>query len=201
MINVSPLTDLQFRAVEFWHEPKNDLCCPNDDFSEIVLEQHRYNFDLWHEEDIARSPDVGDLAVARVKRNIDRLNQRRNDTIEKLDAAIIEQIIQSNIVPGPDAQINTETPGSVIDRLSIMSLRVFHLKEQLRRTDAGPEHGQRVSQRLERCFLQHADLSQSLTELLNDLFTGQKILRVYHQFKMYNDPTMNPYLYKYKKSA
>jgi hypothetical protein len=82
-----------------------------------------------------------------------------------------------------------------------MSLRLFHLQEQFQRSDADWEHQQRVSQRLDRCFQQHFDLSQSLTELLDDIFSGNKILKVYHQFKMYNDPTMNPYLYNRKKIA
>jgi hypothetical protein len=201
MINVNQLTDLQFNAVEYWHDRKFVVLKPENDFFTVVLEQHRFNFDLWHEEDIARCPDVGDSKIAQVKRRIDQLNQNRNDGIERIDAAIIEQIIKTNIVPKPDARINTETPGSVIDRLSIMSLRIFHLQEQLQRNDAGLEHQQLVSQRLDRCFLQHADLSQSLAELLDDIFSGQKILKVYHQFKMYNDPTMNPYLYNRKKPA
>ncbi|MDR3199597.1 MAG: DUF4254 domain-containing protein [Planctomycetaceae bacterium] len=201
MINVNRLTTLQFNAVEFWHDRKFVVLKPENDFFSAVLLQHRFNFDLWHEEDIARSPDVGDAKIAQVKRRIDQLNQKRNDGIEQIDAAIIKQFDETGVVSKPDARINTETPGSVIDRLSIMSLRIFHLQEQLRRNDAGLEHQQLVSQRLNRCFQQHADLSQSLTELFDDIFSGCKILKVYHQFKMYNDPAMNPYLYNSKKSA
>ncbi|MDR1140760.1 MAG: DUF4254 domain-containing protein [Planctomycetaceae bacterium] len=201
MISVNQLTTLQFNAVEYWHDRKFVILKPENEFFAVVLEQHRFNFDLWHEEDIARSPDVSDSKIAQVKRGIDQLNQKRNDGIERIDAAIIEQLAETGVTPKPNARINTETPGSAIDRLSIMSLRLFHLQEQLQRNDAGFEHRQLVSQRLDRCFLQHADLSRSLTELLDDIFSGYKILKVYHQFKMYNDPTMNPYLYNHKKSA
>ncbi|MDR0608853.1 MAG: DUF4254 domain-containing protein [Planctomycetaceae bacterium] len=201
MINVNRITSLQFDAVEHWHDLKFVHLQPENNLLALVLEQHRFNFDLWHEEDIARSPDVSDTEIARVKRRIDQLNQKRNDGIERIDAGVIELLAETGVTPQPNARINTETPGSVIDRLSIMSLRLFHLREQLQRIDAGWEHQQLVSQRLDRCFQQHSDLAQSLSELLDDIFSGNKILKVYHQFKMYNDPTMNPYLYNRKKIA
>lgn len=201
MINVKKITDLQYFAVELWHNDKFDISESQDGFLALVLEQHRHNYNLWHEEDIARSPDVGDIEVARVKRSIDKLNQMRNDWIEKLDAVIIDRLDEAQVVPRSDAGLNTETPGSAIDRLSIMSLRIYHLREQLERQDTTPEHRRNVSERLKRCFQQHTDLSQSLTELLEDLFEGRKYLKVYHQFKMYNDPSMNPYLYNRKKPA
>ena len=198
MLNVKKITDLQYFAVELWHNDKFDISEPRDGFLTLVLEQHRHNYNLWHEEDIARSPDVSDSEIARVKRSIDKLNQMRNDWIEKLDAVVIDRLDEAKIVPQNNAKLNTETPGSAIDRLSIMSLRIYHLREQLERKDATPEHRHTVAQRLERCHFQHTDLSLSLTELLDDLFAGRKLLKVYHQFKMYNDPTMNPYLYNRK---
>ncbi len=201
MINIKKITDLQYFAVELWHNDKFDIYESRDGFLSLVLEQHRHNFNLWHEEDIARSPDVGDAEIARVKRSIDKLNQMRNDWIEKLDAVVIDRLDEAQVIPADDARLNTETPGSAIDRLSIMALRIYHLREQLERCDATPEHRRTVSERLERCRCQHADLSQSLTELLEELFEGRKYLKVYHQFKMYNDPSMNPYLYNRKKTA
>ncbi len=195
MLNVKKITDLQYFAVELWHNDKFDISEPRDGFLTLVLEQHRHNYNLWHEEDIARSPDVSDTEIARVKRSIDKLNQMRNDWIEKLDAVMIDMLEDANVAPHPKAKLNTETPGSAIDRLSIMALRIYHLREQWERQDATQEHRHTVSQRLERCLCQHSDLSQSLTELLDDLFSGRKLLKAYHQFKMYNDPSMNPYLY------
>jgi hypothetical protein len=151
---------------------------------------------LWHEEDIARSPDVGDDRIAAVKRAIDRYNQQRNDWIEKIDEELIRELAAASVLPRTDARINTETPGAAIDRLSIMALRIYHLEEQAERENADPAHLQTVEQRLERCREQHADLSRSLAELLADIFSGRKILKVYRQMKMYNDPSMNPYLYR-----
>lgn len=191
---VQQVTHLQHQTVARWHEVAPDN--PYDGLLAVVCQQHQFNFLLWHEEDIARSPDVGDERIAQVKRAIDGYNQNRNDYIERVDEALIALLAASGITPLPGARVNTETPGSAIDRLSIMSLRIFHLREQLDRDDATDAHRQKVEERLARCNLQHADLSQSLVELLQDLKTGTKMLKVYRQMKMYNDPSMNPYLYK-----
>jgi hypothetical protein len=150
---------------------------------------------------VARSPDVTDARIAMVKRAIDGYNQQRNDWIERLDEALIEQLADAGAKPQPGARLNTETPGSAIDRLSIMALRIYHLEEQLERSDVDRTHVDRVTQRLERCRVQRADLSQSLAELLGDLAAGRKVLKVYRQMKMYNDPTLNPYLYRRTKQA
>jgi hypothetical protein len=193
---VSQVTQLQHDTVVRWHneEPSN----PYTGLLSIVCDQHRYNFLLWHEEDIARSPDVGDARIAQVKRAIDGYNQQRNDGIERIDEALVQMLATELVMPVPHARLNTETPGSAIDRLSIMSLRIFHLHEQLERADATADHVAKVQERIARCQLQHADLSNSLVELLEDIFAGRKVLKVYRQMKMYNDPTLNPYLYARK---
>ena len=169
--------------------------------SATVCQQHQFNFLLWHEEDIARSPDVSDARIAAVKRAIDRYNQQRNDWIEKIDEALIELLAAEGILPRAGARLNTETPGSAIDRLSIMSLRIYHFEEQLTRDGADDHHRANVAERLARCRVQHADLSQSLAELLDDIWAGRKLLKVYRQMKMYNDPTLNPYLYRSQRLA
>jgi hypothetical protein len=177
-----------------WHQSE-----PDNAYEELlgtVCQQHQYNFLLWHEEDVARSPDVSDARIAMVKRAIDGYNQQRNDWIERIDETLVEMLAEAGVQPAAKARLNTETPGSAIDRLSIMSLRIYHLEEQLQRDDVDDAHIQRVRQRLERCRLQLADLSQSLAELLADLNAGRRVLRVYRQMKMYNDATLNPYLYK-----
>jgi hypothetical protein len=191
---VQQITQLHHETVARWHQGEPDNLYA--DFLALVCQQHQYNYLLWHEEDVARSPDVSDARIAMVKRAIDGYNQQRNDWIERLDEALIETLADAGAKPGPKARLNTETPGSAIDRLSIMALRIYHLDEQLERTDADQTHVDRVTQRLERCRVQHADLSDSLAELLSDLAAGRKLLKVYRQMKMYNDPTLNPYLYR-----
>lgn len=194
MFDVKQITDLHRETVVRWHRQEVDN--PYVGLLGLVFRQHRFNFLLWHEEDIARSPDVGDARVAQVKRAIDRYNQQRNDGIEKIDDAIAEYLAQRSIEPRPDARLNTETPGSSIDRLSILSLRIYHLEEQLERSEVSSEHLESVERKLDVCRLQQHDLAQSLSELLEDILAGQKRHRTYRQFKMYNDPSLNPYLYE-----
>lgn len=191
---VNSILKLHRETVVRWHQQDPDNTY--DDLLAVVCQQHQYNFLLWHEEDIARSPDVSDARIAMVKRAIDGYNQRRNDWIERIDEQLIEELAAASIVPRPNARLNTETPGSAIDRLSIMALRVYHLREQLERTDVDQDHIQRVEQRIARCRLQKSDLAQSLVELLSDLYAGRKELKVYRQMKMYNDASLNPYLYQ-----
>jgi hypothetical protein len=195
---VQQITELQRDTVCRWHAEGVSNSCTG--LLATVCEQHQFNYLLWHEEDIARSPDVGDERIAAVKRAIDRYNQQRNDWIEKIDEALIVALATCGVLPRADARLNTETPGSTIDRLSIMSLRIYHLEEELAR-QADAVHHASVSDKLSRCRTQHADLAQSLTELLDDLFAGRKLLKVYRQMKMYNDPTLNPYLYRKRRAG
>jgi hypothetical protein len=191
---VKAVNKLHRETVVRWHQ-----CEPDNRYEELlgtICQQHQYNFLLWHEEDIARSPDVSDARIAMVKRAIDGYNQQRNDWIERIDEALIDMLSETGPKPAENARLNTETPGSAIDRLSIMALRIYHLEEQLERKDVDQAHIERVEQRLARCRAQQADLSQSLAELLADLASGRRVLKVYRQMKMYNDATLNPYLYK-----
>jgi len=198
-VNAKKIVELQTDLVARWHhEP---ITNPFAGLLQSVCTQHEFNFLLWHEEDIARSRDVTDEQIANVKRAIDSYNQQRNDWIEKVDDVVTEMLEKESITPEAEAKLNTETPGSVIDRLSIMALRLFHMEEQLQRDDVGQDHIESVQQKIAICRLQQAELCQSLQELLDDIFAGKKRHRTYRQFKMYNDPTLNPYLYGAKKAA
>ena len=199
MFQSKNVIQLQNSTTSRWHNEPVDN--PYEGFMSIVCQQHAFNFNLWHEEDIARSKDVTDAKIAQVKRNIDGLNQNRNDWIEKLDDWITETLDHNSIVSAEDAPINTETPGSVIDRLSIISIRLFHLEEQLERTDVDEDHLESVRHKIAVCRLQQSELGQALDELMNEITLGKKRHRTYRQFKMYNDPALNPYLYAKKPAA
>ena len=194
MIDVPNITELHRATVALWHE--QEIANPYSGFEHAVCEQHKFNFLLWHEEDIARSPAVSDARIAAVKRAIDGYNQQRNDCIEKLDDFLIAELSARRIKLQGAATQNTETPGSTIDRLSILALRLYHMQEQVDRADASDEHRAKAAGRLVILREQHRDLSQGLGELLEDIFAGRKRLKVYRQFKMYNDPALNPYLYR-----
>ena len=196
---VTQITTLHREAVARWHEPPLDN--PYGGVLATVCQQHQFNYLLWHEEDVARSPDVPDARIAEVKRAIDRYNQQRNDWIEKIDEQLVEELASRAVIPLPAARVNTETPGAAIDRLSILALRIYHLDEQAARDDADQAHRDNVAQRLARCREQWADLANALGELLDDIYAGRKVLKIYRQFKMYNDPAMNPYLYRARKAA
>ena len=198
MISVDDIVQLQTQTVSDWHQrPIENLY---EGFQQVVCQQHTFNYLLWHEEDIARSRDVSDAEIARVKRSIDGYNQQRNDWIEKVDDAITAMVESSQVAIAADAPMNTETPGCTIDRLSILALRLYHMREQLDREDVSASHLESVQQKIAICRLQQADLKKSLTQLLGDIFTGRKRHRTYRQFKMYNDPALNPYLYSTNRS-
>lgn len=194
MFNVSQIVQIQAEMVEQWHrEPIQNRF---EGLLQLVCQQHIYNFELWHQEDIARSPTATDQEIAAVKRRIDKLNQSRNDFIEQIDDWLANHLQAQQIQALADARQHTETPGSAVDRLSIMALRIFHYVEQTSRADASAEHLQKVQSRLQTCRLQHRDLARSLELLIDDILNCRAVHRIYRQFKMYNDPTLNPYLYK-----
>lgn len=198
-IDIDEILGMQIRTTAAWHSSEvaniYDDGSKSESLISIACQQHIYNYLLWHEEDVARSKNVSDSEIAQVKRNIDVFNQNRNDWIERIDDWITEDLISCNVSVRPNARLNTETPGSVFDRMSILSLRMYHLREQLDRDDVDDAHIDAVQKKLAICRLQHEELGQSLRELLEDIYAGAKRHRTYRQFKMYNDPTLNPYLY------
>lgn len=183
------------RYLAFWHTDPEIYDSLDVPINPIALELAYRNYLLWHEEDKARRTDVDDGAIATVKRAIDKLNQQRNDLIEKLDEAILAELVKDVPEPATDL-INSETPGSIVDRISIMSLKIYHMDEDSRRDDIDDEHRQRSLQRLAVLRLQRSDLYTALGQLLDDYAAGRKRMKLYKQFKMYNDPSLNPELYR-----
>lgn len=193
MILASDVTKLHQATVAQWHaEPISNNY---EGILQLICTQHSFNFSLWHEEDVARSRDVSDARIAEVKRNIDGFNQQRNDHIEKIDDWITGWSLAEGQAPSDDAPMNSETPGSIIDRLSIISLRIYHFIEQTERDDVDEQHVQNVSAKLQICYEQRSDLAGCLDRLFADILAGRVRHKTYRQFKMYNDPTLNPYLY------
>lgn len=150
----------------------------------------------WHYEDLIRVPDIDPAEGMNLKRLIDASNQRRTDMVEKIDDFFLEYFAE--VKTAEDARINSESPAWVIDRLSILALKIYHMKEQSERDDVSDEHRQNSLERLAVLQEQQLDLSTSLNELVDDLADGKIKMKVYRQMKLYNDPSTNPALYEKK---
>lgn len=147
----------------------------------------------WHFEDIIRDPHIDPIEALALKRRIDRSNQDRTDLVEQIDSYFRQKYSDVNVLP--DARINTESPAWAIDRLSILALKIYHMKEQAERTDASDEHRQKCQTKLNVLLEQQVDLGTAINQLLDDIAAGRKYMKVYRQMKMYNDPSTNPILY------
>jgi hypothetical protein len=189
------LAALQSDLTARWHD--TPPAAGGEGFERLVQENHLRNFQLWHEEDVARRDDLGFEAVYRAKRAIDRYNQERNNFIEAMDQAIVAALQP----PADGCPRNSETPGMMLDRLSILALKEYHMHEQTVRADASAEHRAKCAEKLARLRVQRADLVGCLAELLADVAARRRTFSVYFQFKMYNDPSLNPQLYGRPASA
>lgn len=147
----------------------------------------------WHLEDIIRNPEIDPAEALKIKRRIDRSNQERTDMVEYVDSYLLDKYKQ--VVPAPDARLNTETPAWAVDRLSILALKLYHMARETQRTDVDEAHRAACRQKLDVLRLQQADLSQAIEELIEDIEAGRKFMKTYKQMKMYNDPALNPVLY------
>ena len=169
----------------------------SSELADLALAHHRANFDLWHEEDKVREPGASDAAIARLKRSIDALNQTRNDLVEAIDRAFLA----AAGVQDPAAPLHSESPGLILDRLSVLALRLYHTAEEARRPTASEAHRQRNLARLDLLREQRADLAACLDELWQQVLAGRRRFKLYRQLKMYNDPGLNPAVYAHKPGA
>jgi hypothetical protein len=196
-LNQTRITALQQELTIRWHTQACEVSS-SDDFLILVEENHKRNFTLWHHEDDARREDMGFEFIYHAKRAIDRNNQQRNDFIEKMDKHLFA-LFGENFTD--ETPMNSETPGSIVDRLSIMALKQFHMQEEVNRTDVSSDHIEKCSQKLSVIKKQIIDLRTALENLLKDCVEGSRGFRVYFQFKMYNDPELNPALYNKSNSG
>jgi hypothetical protein len=147
----------------------------------------------WHLEDIIRNPAIDPQEALQIKRRIDRSNQDRTDLVELIDSYFLEKY--AAIKPLPTATINTESPAWAIDRLSILALKIYHMRQEAERRDAGAAHREQCREKWRTLLEQQKDLSTAIDQLLDDIEAGRKYMKVYKQMKMYNDPSLNPVLY------
>jgi hypothetical protein len=199
MLNIEALLELHRSTVARWHNQPIDN--PYRGLLSTIATQHAFNYQLWHEEDVARSPDADNATIAAVKRRIDFLNQQRNDWIEHIDDDVAAWLDHHGVRAGADAPMNTETLGGAIDRLSILALRIYHLSEQICRDGADAAHIESVGDKLRLANWQQMELARAVDQLIDDIRTGRRIHRTYRQLKMYNDPSLNPYLYNARAPA
>ena len=194
--------DIFLRAIEDYHVT-DDVDAPiQNPFEEGSIEHDLYlknwiDTVQWHLEDIIRDPHINPQDALAMKRRIDRSNQDRTDLVEDIDSYFRQTY--SNVTPLPDARLNTESPAWAVDRLSILALKIYHMREQVERQDASDEHRAKCQAKLNVLLEQQVDLSTAIDQLLEDIEQGRKYMKVYRQMKMYNDPSTNPVLYNKKR--
>lgn len=187
------------RAIDDYHI-HDDIDTPiNNPYDEGTIENRLYlkcwiDTVQWHFEDIIRDPNIDPIEALALKRRIDRSNQDRTDLVEQIDSYFRQKYSEVKVLP--DARINTESPAWAIDRLSILALKIYHMREQVERQDASKEHKDKCMAKLNVLLEQQKDLGTAIDQLLEDIQEGRKYMKVYRQMKMYNDPSTNPVLYK-----
>ncbi|HEY9048093.1 MAG TPA: DUF4254 domain-containing protein [Ohtaekwangia sp.] len=170
---------------------------PAGSFEHLLYIKNWIDTVQWHLEDIIRLPEINPTEGIQIKRRIDKSNQDRTDMVEKIDDYFLEQF--KNIVPKSGARINSETPAWLLDRMSILLLKIYHMKEQTERTDATAEHIAKCQAKLSVLMEQRTDMQLAFDELIEDIGQGNRRFKVYRQMKMYNDASLNPMLYGQKK--
>jgi len=198
MLTAKEILGLHDECTRRWHTVTPRFDGEPSDFRSAVEQQHCANFELWHEEDKARIPGAQDFEIATVKRNIDKFNQRRNDLMEKCDFFALEELKQRHL-PKASAPLHSESIGLMIDRLSILALKIFHTQQEIERTNAPAGHADRNRERLATLSEQRNDLADAFEELWREILAGKKRFKIYRQLKMYNEPSLNPLIYEARK--
>ena len=163
----------------------------------LLYEKNLVDTVQWHLEDIIRDPAIDPVEALAIKRRIDKSNQVRTDMVEYIDSYFLDKY--KDVVTAPDAKINTETPAWAIDRLSILALKIYHMHQEVIRTDVDQAHRDACQKKLDTLLAQQVDLSTAIEELIEDIEAGRKYMKTYKQMKMYNDPSLNPVLYGNKQ--
>lgn len=190
-MNIEELVMLHQQCILNWK--KQGLFLTQTGFLALVEKNHAFNYQLWHAEDRARREDQGPDFVYQAKREIDHCNQQRNNCMEAMDSWVYQ-----NLQPAPlgSCPVHSETPGMIIDRLSILALKAYHMGLQTRREEASVAHRENCQKKLVIIQEQQQQLKDCLHQLLTEIAAKTRTFRIYHQFKMYNDPDLNPELYK-----
>lgn len=189
------------QAIDDYHMTDNIDTPINNPYKRDTIENRLYlkcwiDTVQWHLEDIIRDPHINPTDALGLKRRIDRSNQDRTDLVEQIDSYFHQKY--SDTRPLDNARLNTESPAWAIDRLSILALKIYHMREQVDRKDASDDHKQMCADKFSILLEQQKDLSLAIDQLLEDIEGGKKYMKVYRQMKMYNDPSTNPVLYKKK---
>jgi hypothetical protein len=193
----TPETLVRSQALVAFHDAPGEP--PGSALWRAIAENHRMNGLLWKEEDLARRRQVADAEIAANKRAIDGYNQKRNDAIERIDEVLLSTL--AAIALKENSRLHSETPGAMIDRLSILSLKIHHMRLQTERSDVDRAHLDDCRAKLARLSEQRSDLAACLDRLLEEAERGETRFKVYRQFKMYNDPALNPALYGERKRS
>lgn len=169
---------------------------PGGSFESLLYEKNWIDTVQWHLEDMTRLPQIDPSEGIKIKRRIDKSNQNRTDMVEKIDDYFLEQF--KDVQSKPGARINSETPAWLLDRMSILMLKIYHMQEQVNRTDTSSEHILSCESKLAILLEQKGDMQLAFDEMMEDIGNGNRRFKVYRQMKMYNDPSLNPMLYKNK---
>jgi|SRR5690606_16562270 len=203
MLNANSCYQIFQQSIEDYHQHDHvDTVIKNPhaagSFEGLLYQKNWIDTVQWHLEDIIRAPDIDPVKGLQIKRRIDKSNQDRTDLVEKIDDYFLERF--KDVKPAPGARMNSETPAWLLDRMSILMLKIYHMREQTQRKDVTEDHIQRCQAKLNVLLEQQQDMQQAYDELMEDIQSGARKFKVYRQMKMYNDASLNPMLYQQKKS-